>query len=229
MKGYNSKTIVAELAGKDSIAAIIKYAINNKGCYILPTIVSVPAEEQNYDDLSLHYMELKSYLSTLGCYMYNPLMLKNDALWWELNRPISELFNKYNFYSPCISCHAFVHYMRVPIAKQLSGKIITGERLSHNNKIKINQNDIVLKFYEDVFSDLDVEFIKPLYGISDTAYVDKIIEEFYTKYKIEDIKYVKCYMSGNSNVQSNDDLNNYRIKEYFNEFLVPTLNNAFSE
>lgn len=229
MENYNNKTIVAELAGKDSIAAIIKYAKEHKGCHILPTIVAIPAEEQKYDDLGIYYMKLKSYLSKLSCFMYNPLVLRNDALWWELNRPISYLLDNYKFYSPCIACHAFLHYMRVPIAKKLSNKIITGERLVHDDKIKINQNSIVLKFYEDMFSILGVEFIRPLNDIDDTTYIDNILDEFYNKYKIENIKYVKCFMSGNSNVKSVEDLKNYNIKEYFNEFLIPILNNGSNE
>jgi len=221
---YNKNTVIAELAGKDSIVAIIKYAKENKDSYILPTIIKVPSEESRHQELFSFYEQLQNYITTLGSHMYTPLFLDESTYWWSLNQPIASMIKEYNFYSPCIACHGLLHSIRIPLAQVYSGKILTGEKLLHNGKIKINQNSIVLDIFDDLFKKYNIEVIRP---IDDDA--NEIIDEFYNQYNIEEVKYIKCYMSGNSNVNHINDLKEYNINKYCYEYLIPKLDNIIKE
>lgn len=233
----NKEIVVAEVAGKDSIAAIIKYAKENPGIEIWPLITKTPPEQEGtVESLYLYVVGyLREYISQYDVKVLNPHPIRIDPEWYELNRHISDTINNYGFYTPCIACHGLVHAVRIPYAlckalnENLSGKIITGERLSHNGKIKINQNKIVLEFYDKIFKDNNVEVIRPLENIHDTSEIDEIIKEFHDQYSLYDFKYPECYMSGNCKVITEKDLEQYKIKEYCEEYLLPKLQQIILE
>jgi len=221
---YNKKTIIAELAGKDSIAAIIKYAEKNKNSFILPTVVKIPSEENRYEDLFDYYKKLQGYIELKGSHMYTPLILNATKYWWDLNKSIKKINDNYKFYTPCIACHALLHLIRIPLAKQYSNKIITGERLSHNGKFKINQNKLVLNVYNDMFSYYNIKLVQPLLNIKSSNKIDLMLSEFHTQYNISQIEYMSCFLSNNFRIDSEDDLAQYNITEYCYQYLIPELN-----
>ena len=227
----NEKIITAELAGKDSVAAIIKYAKENPGSLIQPIIIHVPPEENIGKEMVEYSVKLEKYIkeNTESACFSPPFGADVNTDWYYLNRPIQELQERYGFYSPCIACHGLVHAIRIPVTQLWSGKIITGERLSHNGKIKINQNTIVLDAYDKLFAKHGIEVIRPLEGIDNTDIIDDIVKDFHSKYGLHDFEFAKCYMSGNCKVKTEEDLKKYRIKEYCEEYLLPGLDKIILE
>jgi hypothetical protein len=226
---YDKSSVVAEMAGKDSIAAIIKYATENKGSFILPTIVRIPPEEDRYESLFEYYEYLKDHISSLGSHMYTPIILDGEEYWWELNKPILDIMTRYNFYTPCIACHALLHSMRIPIALKYGRKIITGERLSHNGKVKINQNQLVLDIFDDMLSSYGIEIVRPIMNEENTDSIQSIVNDFHKIYGINDPKYIKCHIGGNFPISCESDLSKYKIEEYCNDFLLPMLDKIIKD
>lgn len=227
----NEKIITAELAGQDSVAAIIKYAKENPGSFIQSVIIKVPPEEDVRKEMVEYSKKLAEYIkeNTDSTYFSIPFGEEAKTEWYCLNRPIQELQEKYGFYSPCIACHGLVHALRIPVTQMWGGKIITGERLSHNGKIKINQNTIVLNAYDELFKEHGIEVIRPLEDIEDPDMIDDILKDFNDKYDLYSFGFAKCYMSGNCKIKTEEDLKKYRVKEYCEEYLIPKLNKIILE
>lgn len=156
--------IIAELAGADSIAAIKIYQQQHKTDIIIPSLVISPNENQN---------NLKETIS-----FYNQFIIDNQLQQLHINYPNYELWNELqaiNLPSQCVLCHYYCHLMRIPLLKQYKAILLTGERKSHNGKIKWNQNEPILNMYNKIFQHFNIQFIKPLENIEDTSIIDNLL------------------------------------------------------
>ena len=93
----------------------------------------------------------------------------SPGFWQALNgRYISELIERYGFYTPCIGCHLICNSARIPLAALLGNKpIISGERESHNGGEKINQISEVLDAYDSIYTKLNIPLLLPIRHIAD--------------------------------------------------------------
>jgi len=151
---------IAEIAGKDSIAAVVKFIKENKDVVIVPTIVYTGTE---YGDRNSYYNSidfLRKEGERLGIEFEKTLELQNGALWNVLCARYQYLINrKYGFYTPCIACHLFTHLLRIPCFREFeAGGIITGERHSHQGKLKANQHPLTIERLTDIFEKTELSF-----------------------------------------------------------------------
>jgi len=212
---------LGEIAGRDSVAALIKAAARDDIEAILPTLVYTGTE---YGDWEALHANVDFAREQIARKYRNPLfdlvILGNPVMWWALNgRFASVLLEKFGFYSPCPGCHLYMHLIRVPLARELScTKIIGGERESHGDKLKINQIPMALDAYTELLNFAGIELILPLRKI----YSDEEIEALVGAWWRAGEKQLKCVFSSNyrfldGSVKYDEDA----MRRYFDEFAIP--------
>lgn len=210
---------IAEIAGKDSVAAVMKFMSENREAIIVPTIVYTGTE---YGDRDSYYNSvdfLKEKGKEKGIQFSETIELQDGKLWNLLCAKYQYLINKkYGFYTPCIACHLFTHLLRLPLLRSLNADgIITGERHSHQGKLKANQHPLTISCFDDIFEENKVKIIRPLVHINDTDLVNRQIGDENIIAHANDIK---CVFSGNlQGFELEDNLD--MLKRYLEEFLAP--------
>lgn len=219
---YDPSTVIGEFSGRDSVAAIMKALQRDDINFILPIATFSGTEYGDYDVIYENYLKLKEviekeYGSTKTLY---PLIEYNREDLWSLvnGRYITELVDKFNFYNPCIGCHLYFHLTKIPFAKNLSKKIISGERESHAGKIKVNQLHVSLEFYKETLSELGYELLMPIQYVTDNKEIENLI-----KWDWEEGKdHPKCVLSGNYRDSSGKaKFDEDDMKAYFENYLGP--------
>lgn len=212
---------IAEIAGKDSIAAVHKIMREHSADFIIPTIVYTGTE---YGDRS-SYTKSIDYLAECGkrygVSVGETVILHDEILWnYICVRYQNQLFSKYGFFTPCIMCHLFTHLLRVPLyLQQNASGIITGERYSHNGKQKADQQYDTIQCFRTLFNRYGISLIQPLIDVGDTNMIDKEIGDYSYLPNIND---VKCILSGNmTGYVLSDPEYLCRLKQYLDTFVQP--------
>lgn len=210
---------LAEIAGRDSIAAIILACQERKFKAIVPTIAYTGTEYGNWEITFKALKILKNRLKSLRVKVFKPIFLGSPVLWWQLcGRYALELFKKYQFYSPCINCHLYLHTIRIPLAKKLGSKIIIGgERELHDGKIKINQIKEALDIYVNFLKKFNLELYLPLRLISSGKEIENIIGVSWDEGKEQ----MECVLSKNYlDSKGNPIIEKENIKKILEEFAL---------
>lgn len=194
---YHPSTVVGEISGRDSVAAIMKAFEDEDINYILPVASFAGSEYGDYNEI---YNNYKKILKTVneryrGKKTLYPLHEYNrEDLWHLMNgRYMAQVTKKFGFMTPCIGCHLYFHLIKLNFAKALSNRVISGERESHDGKIKINQYPLSLDAYIRVMDYFDVELLMPIRNISDGEEIEKLIGFHW----VEGKNHPKCVLSGN--------------------------------
>ncbi len=215
--------VIAEIAGRDSFAAIFKYLESNSVNILIPTIAYTGTEYGSVDITLKKCIELKDRLKEKGIKCLNPVFLGSPKFWWELcGRYISYLIEEFGFYIPCIGCHLYLHTIRIPFAKLIKSEfIISGERERHNGKIKLNQVKIVLDYYTRTCLKYNINLLHPIRYIDDGKIIESILKQNWAEGK-EQLKCVlsKNYTSKEGKVFYSDEMD-LKIKSFFEEFAIP--------
>ena len=211
--------IIAELAGADSLAAIIKYLKENPTHKIIPTWVVTPYEKkENFITVKSNYLALIDYLKEKNYQIEDLVILNNDNELWD------SLQNQ-TFFSPCIACHLYCHLLRIPLAKNYNAKILTGERKSHNGRIKVNQNDFVLNWFNDFFLNHNYIFERPLINIQNTDEITALLNSL--PFDTEDKNnFIACSITSKKNLKE-CDLDYKMIEEYLEKILKPIMEEKY--
>lgn len=212
---------IGEVAGRDSAAAIIKAASFDSIGAILPTLVYTGTEYGSWKLVFENVDVIKGEVETQHKKrFYEALLLGDPELWWALNgRFISVLQQRFGFYSPCFGCHLYMHLVRVPLAKELKcNKIISGERIKHDQKIKINQTAMVLDAYRDILDYAGIELIFPVREIASGSEINALVGGHWE----EGDKQLKCVLRGNYRSLCDEVVyGKDEVRRYLNEFIMP--------
>lgn len=186
---------IAEIAGRDSVAAVIKACEIKEIKAIIPTIAYTGTE---YGDWNIPFEKtkfLKDRLKGIGIKVYEPILLGSPRFWWKLcGRYSVEFSKKYGFYSHCVGCHLYLHAIRIPLAKILNCEIVIGgERESHDGKLKVNQIGVALDAYISFMKKFGVELFLPLRFMKS----GKVIEEIIGSHWDEGKEQLECVLSKN--------------------------------
>lgn len=220
IESYPMETVIAEFAGRDSVAAIIKALERDDVNIILPIASFSPTEfgdikniEDNYKYLKQRIYQLYGDKKQLLPLFYHSI----PDIWTSLNgRFVTELFKKFSFYSPCLGCHAYFHIIKVPIALKLGKKIISGERVNHDGRVKLNQMPEILEAYQNIIQQFGAELLQPIKDIEDGNEIEKLIGYDWKEGK----GHVKCAFSGNYNSVNGKPIYDMDlINEYLEKFL----------
>lgn len=212
---------MAEIAGRDSVASIIRACELYPISAIMPTIAYTGTEFGNWDVTFEKVQSFTKKMGKIGIKVFKPIIIGFPIYWWELcGRYLLHFQKAYGFYSPCAGCHLYFHTIRVPLAKKLNiNLLIAGERELHNGRIKVNQTKTALDTYIEFLKKYDIELLLPLRHVSSGSDINSIIGEHWEEGKQQ----VECVLS--KNYQEKDGsvlLNEEAIKRYFNEFALKT-------
>ena len=222
IKNYPKDTVIGEFAGRDSVAAILKAMEDSSVNNILPIASFAPTEYGDFDILESNYEKMVERAKELygNSKTIFPLIYYSDFdLWSVLNgRFVDYILKKYEFYTPCMGCHAYFHLLRIPIAIKVSNRIIAGERESHDGRIKLNQIAECLDAYERIAKDLGTELMMPIRYMEDGDEVKKLIGWNWEEGK----KHQTCAFSGNyKNIDDSVNYDKELVKKFIDDYLYP--------
>jgi hypothetical protein len=214
-----ANTIIVEMAGRDSVAAVIKATSMISVKTIIPTIAYSGTEFGSWEILLKKTAFLKERLKSLNIKVIAPVFLGDPRLWRVLcGRYATHLFKRFDFYTPCVGCHLYFHILRIPLAKMLSCKMVVGgEREAHDGKIKLNQIGIALDSYINLLHKFGVELVLPLRHVKSGNDIEAIVGQHWE----EGEEQMQCIMA--SNYRDIDGTAVYvdnSIKRYFEEFAL---------
>lgn len=213
---------VAEIAGRDSVAAAIKACDLRTIKAIVPTVAYTGTEYGRWRVPFEKINVLKKRLAPKKIKLYRPVILGAPRFWWKLcGRYATHLSGRFGFYSHCLGCHLYFHALRIPLARKLCCNIIIGgERESHDGKIKINQTGIALDAYTALMKKYDIDLFLPIRYVTSGEEIEKVLGQHWP----EGEQQLECVLSKNyQEVDGSVSVDEGAVKGYFDEFALKTV------
>ena len=168
--------VIAEIAGRDSLAAAV-LAVRERGfTTVLPTTVATATEfgDEHAPEIAVGVL---AELVGPGVEVLPPLRLGSPRLWAALNgRFASVIAERYHLFSPCLACHLYMHLARVPLARAIGGApVIAGEREAHGSRVKLSQTSLGIDACIRVLSRAGVELLEPIRRVSAADEIAEIV------------------------------------------------------
>lgn len=229
---------IAEISGKDSLAAVVRFMdsafANKKYVRIIPTVALTGTEiSRTGDILELYYdsiYSLKCYserLNEKNAYIKFEMLqvIQDYSLWTHLcstwTKQVGYVFPGA---SPCITCHLYLHLLRVPLyIRESAVGIITGERYMHEDTLKSNQQEKTLDIYQEIFNSYDNDRCKLLFERPIVTYSeDQNVEDLLLNGEINRASSnIDCIVRDkpNSRIQSQGDKRCKEIED-LNDYLI---------
>lgn len=186
---------IAEVAGRDSVAAVIRTARLRPLHAVLPTIAYTGTEFGDWTIFLRQVDLMRDLLEPLGTKVLSPVFLGDPLFWRELcGSPALRCSERFGFFSPCVGCHLYFHALRIPLARRLGiSQLISGERESHDGRIKVNQIPEALNAFARFTSRFGVSLLLPLRHVDSGQEVQEIVGNDHP----EVLHQVQCVLSGN--------------------------------
>jgi len=219
---YDPSTVIGEFSGRDSVAAIMKAFEDPSIKYVLP-IASFAGTE--YGDFNVLYENYEKLLKIVAKRygdqkrVYPLLEYSNMDIWGIMNgRSIGMYADRFGFVTPCIGCHLYFHLTKLPFALALSGRILSGERESHDGRIKVNQLGICLDAYQEVIKECGGNLLMPIRHLENGESIEALIGWDWAEGK----DHPKCVLSGNyRDVKGTAMVEEESLKAYLDQVLEP--------
>lgn len=216
--GTISKLAVVEIAGRDSIAAAVKSAEEEGFTDLLPTYVYTGTEYGPWSSVERAVERLKRRLPEVR--IHRLIVLGSPMFWKAFNgRFVSQLISKFEFYTPCVGCHLYLHAIRIPLALKL-GKvpIISGERERHDGAVKINQIAEALTIYQNLSENFGVSLLFPLRHIAKGDHIKDILGFEWQEGEDQ----LNCVLSENyRRLDRSITISTEQVHRYLEEFAMP--------
>ncbi len=158
-----SRLAIAEIAGRDSVAAAVAAVREHRFTRVLPTIALTGTETGDAEAPLRAVDTLRSLLGD-ACEVLDPVYLQEPRLWSALNaRFAAEVSTRWGVSSPCLACHLYLHLLRVPLAWELGDvPVIAGERDTHDGRIKLSQTTGSIDAAIRVLAYAEIELLQPI-------------------------------------------------------------------
>jgi hypothetical protein len=184
---------VAEIAGRDSVAAAAA-AVRERGFEtILPTAVHTSTE---YGDPGSPALARDTLARLVGdaAHVHELVHLGSPRLWAALNGRFARVVEeRFGIHSPCLACHLYMHLCRVPLCRTLGGvPLISGERDTHDGRIKLSQTTRGIDASIAVLSYGGIELLEPIRHASGED-VERLIGDGWQ----QEARQLDCVLSGN--------------------------------
>ncbi len=211
---------LAEIAGRDSVAAVLAAVEEHPIKGVLPTIAYTGTEFGDWDRAVATSRFVAECLRGHGITVFDPVFIGSPRFWWLLcGRYISALFSRFGFYTPCLGCHLYLHALRIPLARLIGAPyIIAGEREQHDARIKVNQVPSALDAYTTFVGRFEVGLLLPLRSVHSGEEIERIVGQEWK----EGGGQLECVLS--TNYQDTDGFVAYDealIRRFFEEFAFP--------
>jgi len=154
---------IAEIAGRDSVAAAVA-AVRERGFETLLPTVGLVGTEIGDRDAPARAVDSLVRLLAGDCEVLEPLTLSEPVLWSAMNARFARtVVERYGFHSPCLACHLYLHLLRVPVAWRHDGAaVIAGERDSHDGRLKLSQLSPGIDAAVRVLAYAGIELLQPI-------------------------------------------------------------------
>lgn len=157
---------IVEIAGRDSVAAAVA-AVRERSFEVLLPTVAFTGTETGDRQAPMRAVETLRSLVADRAEVREPVLLSDPALWSAMNaRPAAELQRRFGVYSPCMACHLYFHLLRVPLAWELGAPVVSGERDTHDGRIKLSQTPEAIDAATRVLDSAGVELLEPVRHMS---------------------------------------------------------------
>jgi len=219
---------IAEIAGRDSVAAVLRACDERAITMILPTVAYTGTEYGRWAVTFEKIDILKERLRKKGVLLFDPVVVGAPKFWWKLcGRNIAGFAKKYGFYSPCVGCHFYFHAIRIPLAKKLNCAIVIGgERESHDGRLKVNQVKTSLDAYVSFMKKFGIELFLPVRHVRSGREVEDILDMPWD----EGDEQLECVLSNNYREEDGSvSFDEKAIARYMDEFAVPTAEEMIRE
>ena len=135
--------------------------------------------------ISTNFAYLKRIVTKDDVVILNPIICDCSKAFNEIVlRTMGIVQKKYSAFAPCVPCHLFFHMFRMPILKHFKiTNLISGERVQHSKRIKLNQTREILEFFQSKLESLGINLIQPLMEIVDNQDIENIILESKANYE----------------------------------------------
>lgn len=214
----SSRLAIVEIAGRDSVAAVIKAVEEGPYTDLLPTYAFTGTERGSLQSVEEAVRRLSHRLPDIT--IHDLVLVGSSRFWQALNgRFISELIARFGFYTPCIGCHLYLHSVRIPLAASLGGvAIISGERESHDGSVKVNQIAEAVERYQALSRSFGIPLLLPLRKVASGAEVENIIGSRWKQGGDQ----LGCVLSGNYRMLNGGiEATTDQVAAYLDEFAVP--------
>jgi hypothetical protein len=168
---------IAEIAGRDSVAAVVRACELRPIMAIVPTLAYTATEYGNWETPLEKVTLLRKNLKQKKIRVFDLVILGSPKFWWMLcGRYSTHLSGQFTSYSHCVGCHLYFHTIRIPVSRILRIKVIIGgERESHDGRIKINQVKVALDAYQSFLKKFNIELFLPLRNIKSGKEIEAIV------------------------------------------------------
>jgi hypothetical protein len=195
----------------------------------VPTIVYTGTEFGDWEVVLENARSLHSRLGDIDAVRIaeGPVILGSPR-WWHVSAGrYSGMFSKrYGFSPTCIACHMYLHAARVPLALEVGARaVISGERLRHDGRVKLNQLGVVLDSYSAVLEAEGLTLDLPLREASDSSPIEDLVGQWPESGRQMSCVLESNYRSGDGDVSYDENL----ISSYLQEFLVPFTKRVLTE
>jgi hypothetical protein len=211
--------VLAEIAGRDSIGAVVALAREDSLRRILPTIAYTGTEFGDVKSLYSNVDRLRQLLRPLSVEVMEPTIVGSPR-WWNavVGRFNSVLARRYGSWHICVGCHVYLHAVRIPLAwKAGAERMVCGERLGHAGKTKINQTKLAVETYRRLLDEWGVKLEMPLLETDDEEAIVALTGDWE-----EGRRQPACVLSGN--YRETDEaavFDEERLRAYLEEYAIP--------
>lgn len=219
------RAALIEISGRDSIAAGLLAARSGRFEVMVPTIVYTGSEYGDWKAELDNSRALAAHLRDFhGIDAPDVPVVLGSPRWFHAvsGRFLSELYSIYGFPGICVACHMYCHTVRIPLARELGAfTVVSGERLEHDGRMKINQLDVTLDAYAEVLAEAGIKLESPLMETSLGSEVEDIISGV-PGINANTTCQTRCVLEANyRDPKGRMSYREDRLGAYLREFLVP--------
>lgn len=159
--------LIAEIAGRDSVAAAVA-AVRDRGfTSVLPAIAFTGTETGDFEAPRRAVETLRSLLAGEALVL-EPITVSDPELWRAMNACCEmAIQQRFGVSSPCLACHLYLHLLRVPVSREHEGApVCSGERDTHDGRIKLSQTSASIDAATRILAYAGVELLQPVRDMS---------------------------------------------------------------
>jgi len=217
--GLDPGDVIAEVSGRDSVAAAVALLRDGETRRVLPSIAYTGTEYGDLDSLLVNVRRMATLLGMEGVEVLEPVVTGSPR-WWNgvVGRFNSVLSARYGPWHICIGCHMYLHALRLPVAWRTGARrVVAGERLAHGGKVKVNQVAFAVEAYRTLLGEFGVRLELPLLDVDDEAELLSLVGEW-----PEGEGQPSCLLSGNyQGMEGEAVFQEERARAYIEEYLLP--------
>lgn len=196
--GAPSPLVLADFAGRDSVAAAMAWLRGHDVATLIPVADVVPTRYGDWSVYDDNWARMRDHVSRAfpGVRVTPWFCLEDVDFWRMLNaRFLNELSRMFGFFTPCLGCHLHFYAMRAVLAEALGARVLlSGEKeLHHGARRKANQTVEAVDAYLRFSKDHGIEHHFPIHQVRTEAEMANLLGDDWR----EGDRQLRCVMSGN--------------------------------